>query len=52
MAKIVVTTKLTGGLISFRTELDKVDTTASLGTLYQRYKKMFEDQPEKVTSSE
>jgi hypothetical protein len=52
MAKIIETTKLTGGLTSFRTELDRVDTTASLGTLYQRYKKMFEDQPEKISPNE
>ena len=38
MVKIIETTELIDGLISYRTELEKVDTSVSLGTRYQRYK--------------
>jgi hypothetical protein len=38
MVKIIETTELIDGLTSYRTELEKVDTSVSLGTRYQRYK--------------
>lgn len=40
VVKIVETTELTGGLTSFRTEIDVVDTSTSLGTRYKRYKNL------------
>jgi hypothetical protein len=38
MVKIIETTELIDGLTSYRTELEKVDTSVSLGARYQQYK--------------
>jgi len=42
MVKIIETTQLISGLTSFHTEIESVDTSASLQERYERYKNMAE----------
>jgi hypothetical protein len=43
VVKLVETTELAGGLTSFRTEIDVVDTSTSLEARYQHYKNLLEN---------
>lgn len=42
MVRIIETTELISGLTSFQTEIESVDTSASLQERYERYKSMLE----------
>lgn len=42
MIKIIETTELISGLTSFQTEIETVDTSASLQERYERYRSMLE----------